>query len=248
MKDRATGEFRERNIDVVVRLENEYSSNQRKIFIYYITKLFVQLFIAVASVAISSAVFRDFSVSFPCQLHREDFPQEWSIAESKVVCAFSSLKTLETIRDVDYILAIFAVFPIVFGLLWCGYRHTTELGHRDISQFSFTSGLPPDCFVFPSVIKSPKGARSWKARLRLLLSPRISNDLDFLVMRLFKADAGVGQVFRDIQVEKELKHLLDEDHELLHLFFNAQQDQHYRSQLWGMLSDEIVECIKLNPA
>jgi len=49
-------------------------------------------------------------------------------------------------------------------------------------------------------------------------------------MRLFRADAGIGQVFKDIQINKEMKHHLDQDHELLHLFVSAQQDSYYREQ------------------
>lgn len=48
--------------------------------------------------------------------------------------------------------------------------------------------------------------------------------MDFLLMRLFRADSSHGRVFRDIQVEKELSLLKGLDHQLLHLFINVQQD------------------------
>jgi len=114
-----------------------------------------------------------------------------------------------------FILLIIIVFIVTFyGLVWCIRRHTTELGYQEIALFAFTSGLPFEHFVFPS----PLTSQPCKERIKVIFSPRIRNDLDFLLMRLFRADAGIGQVFKDIQINKEMKHHLDQDHELLHLF------------------------------
>ncbi len=45
----------------------------------------------------------------------------------------------------------------------------------------------------------------------------IKNDLDFLLLKLYVADSGHGQVFKDIQVIKELNGMIEHDHERLHL-------------------------------
>ena len=53
--------------------------------------------------------------------------------------------------------------------------------------------------------------------LKQIFIPRIHTDLDFLVARLFYADSGHGQVFKDIQIQKELNEKISQDHELLYL-------------------------------
>ena len=53
--------------------------------------------------------------------------------------------------------------------------------------------------------------------LKQAITPRIHTDLDFLVTRLFYADSGHGQVFKDIQIQKELDEQTSQDHELLFL-------------------------------
>ena len=53
--------------------------------------------------------------------------------------------------------------------------------------------------------------------LKQMFIPRIHTDLDFLVARLFYADSGHGQVFKDIQIQKDLDERTSQDHELLYL-------------------------------
>ena len=50
------------------------------------------------------------------------------------------------------------------------------------------------------------------------------NDIDFLLMRLFKADSGHGQVFKDIQITKHLYTQNSDDHKRLYLLNKIQSD------------------------
>ena len=52
----------------------------------------------------------------------------------------------------------------------------------------------------------------------------IGCDLDFLLLRLYFADSGHGQVFKDIQINKELKNMIEHDHEMLHLLQRVHAD------------------------
>ena len=45
----------------------------------------------------------------------------------------------------------------------------------------------------------------------------IKTDLDFLVLRLYQTDAGLGHVFVDELTQKQLKNHLDDDHRKLAL-------------------------------
>jgi len=226
LRDPKTGEYADRNINIVNKLEAEFSSNQRRIFIYYILKLVFQLSIALISVALSESVFLDFSTSFSCP-HAEILT-DWPL-DSNLTCVFSSLRILSVIRYGDYALIAIGVSANIYGLLWCVSRHVTELGYRDVAKFAFTSGLSPESFVPSSPLKCLH--RSCIERVGAIFSPGIRNDLDFILMRLFRADAGIGQAFKDIQIHNELKHHLDQDHELLHVFISAQQDELHRNWL-----------------
>ena len=233
LRDPKTGEYADKNIDIVNKLEAEFSSYARGIFLYYILKLFFQLLVALSSVLVSETVFLTFSTSFPCP-HAE-IPPDWPLNNLTFTCVFSSLRILSVIRYSDYILIAIGVLANMFGLLWCLCRHPTELGYQDIAKFAFTSGLSPESFVSPNPLLSPH--HSCKERFRAIFSPRIRNDLDFLLMRLFRADAGIGQAFKDVQIYKELKRHHDQDHELLHVFIDAQQDEEHRQ--WKIPKSEL---------
>ena len=66
--------------------------------------------------------------------------------------------------------------------------------------------------------------------------PRICNDLDFLLMKLYFADSGHGQVFKDIQIHKEIQIKNEHDHELLHLLNRMHLD--YTKQKKGSNCNE----------
>lgn len=66
--------------------------------------------------------------------------------------------------------------------------------------------------------------------LQQMTHPGISSDLDFLLMKLYFADSGHGQVFKDIQIYKEIQQLLSKDQELLYLLKRIQADR-YNEQI-----------------
>ncbi len=97
-------------------------------------------------------------------------------------------------------------------------------------------------FDAPAPAKS-KSKRPWLFRhypeLNHLMRPRIENDINFLVLMLFRADTAHGQIFKSIQVSvyivyrykycnsnciymiqisKHLKALIERDNQQLHLF------------------------------
>ena len=229
LRDPKTGDYSDANVNVVGKLEAEFSSHTRRIFRIYAVKLVLQVLIGLASIGISEAIFQDFSASFNCP--RGEFPPEWPLPFT-VPCSFSSLRILSVIRYVDYILISVAVLASFYGLLWCLLRHSTELGFEAISLFCFSSGLTPDSYQPPTIFGRNVRA-TFRDRIGACFKPRIKHDLDFLIMRLFRSDAGVGLVFKDIQIQRRLKYLLDKDHELLSILIDAQQDQHYSEEKEG---------------
>ena len=60
-------------------------------------------------------------------------------------------------------------------------------------------------------------------------------------MCLFRADSSHGKVFKDIQINKELKRLIGRDHQLLHLYVNVQQDMATKGEIPEDEEDELTE-------
>ena len=123
------------------------------------------------------------------------------------------------------------MIAVIVGLVWCHVRHTTELGAKEIAEFCHASCLPPQEHFFPSTFSiihnmfyCQKGDRISLGEIMQFFSPRIENDLAFLVTRLFYADSGHGEVFKDIQIQKELKKITSEDYELLYLITRIHGD------------------------
>ena len=187
-----TGDYRARNFDLVNKLEKQFPPKQKlvSIFSFYIAKLVVQLLVVLISLIINAALFQQnqFEFTFDCPKKFDPAlpPKGWWLP-FQVSCVFSSFRLHLRLQNVNYILLILAFGAICYGLLWCAKRHVNALGFRETALFAFSSGLRPDEYVNEPFYKSP-------------FSPRISNDLDFLLMRLFRADSGYGLVFKDIQV------------------------------------------------
>lgn len=221
-----TGEYSNDNFDRVKKLENEYGGTQRKIFLTYIIKLLLQLSVCIVSFGISGGWLKDFSFSFNCPRSLDDdgiIPHGWPL-NTTVSCVYTSLRILRIARLADFILTALAGALIIFGLFWCVVRHTEQLGHQQIANFIFQSCLKPETFVFPPIIRYI-GLKHLKLiqkqfdmsfvmkyifwfsmhkihsiKLRNCFYPGIRNDLDFLLLLLFRADASHGKVFKNVQV------------------------------------------------
>ena len=247
LRDRNTGEYDPTNFDRVEKLEIEFGGKRRKIFFFYIAKLILQLLVCFGSFLFSAAFFINFSSGFDCprDFSASNIPARWPL-NTTIPCVYTSLRILSLVRYGDYILLSLAVILILMGLVWCAIRHTKELGHREIAHFVFQSCLSTKTYVFPPIHEIRRnqhpsdncwfccfpfallkiGCRGCiGCQLRFMLFfPRIKNDLDFFEMYLFRADTSHGRVFKEIQMDKVLRKLRGEDHQLLHLFLDAQRD------------------------
>ena len=233
LRDTKTGEYNLYNFELVKKLEEKFSSSKPPwIFRWYKLKLFTQLAICVVILIINAIVFKDkdFKESFCCPKDTNDLnTTAWPI-EEQISCIYNSLNLLYFLRNITFALVSLAVIVIIVGLVWCHVRHTTELGAKEIAEFCHASCLPPQEHLWPSISTiihdtfcCQKG-ESLRENLLQFFSPRIKNDLAFLVTRLFYADSGYGEVFKDIQIQKNLKEITSEDHELLYLITRIHGD------------------------
>ena len=247
LRDRKTGIYDPTNFDRVEKLELEFGSTKRKIFLSYIFKLILQLLACLGFIIFGETFFIDFTFAFDCPdgFSHTNIPYKWPL-NATIPCVYASLRILRLIRYADYILIGISLGLVIVGLVWCFIRHTKELGHSNIAHFVFQSCLtaksyvspqpyevrikihPTDkcwfcCLPFALLFSNFKGC-IWCSVRFMLFTPRIHNDLDFLEMCLFRADSSHGRVFKEILIDKELRKSRGQDHELLHLFLNVQLD------------------------
>ena len=192
LRSSETGEYRTKNFEIVSKLEKQFPRKWKwvGIFSLYIIKLLLQLLVVLSSLVINATLFQEqhFEFSFYCpkDLDPASPPIGWWLPY-QVSCAFTSFRLHLQLRKVDSFLLCLAFLAIMYGLFWCAKRHVNALGFQEAALFAFSSCLHPGEYVEEPFLKKP-------------LTPAIRNDLDFLLMRLFRADSGHGLVFKDIQV------------------------------------------------
>ena len=244
LHDPNTGEYKPANFAFVQKLENKFSNlTETKIFISYASKLIIQLMVSIVAFMFNALYFKDsdFNENFTCKVSLND--SIWPFS-TEVPCVYNSLRLLWFLRLSAFILMAGSILVMSFGLLWCKGKHADELGSKEIARFCYHSFLQPDKHNFPSFFQTFHKALRCKHSCSILtlspvwfiyictsnclkklnLGPTIKTDLDFLLLKLYFADSGHGQVFRDIQIKKELQNLIEHDHELLHLLLRTHAD------------------------
>lgn len=221
LREEDTGEFPYKNQNIVRQLQLSFSTYKRNfVFILYIGKLLTQLVVGVVSLVISVLYFTNFDVVFRCPRDSNDTADPSWPLPTQVNCVFTSLKLLFWIRILDIFLIVLIILSIIWGLLWCASGHSSELSAKGVAKFTFQSGLIPDFYV--PHIPAPRVCRSCILRIFTSIpwpfkSPWISTDLDFLLLKLYRTNAGTGRVFKDVQIDMETQDMMEEDQQLVNL-------------------------------
>lgn len=207
-----SGKHREANVAIVTKLEKEFSS--KIIFLGYVGKLFVQLAFTAMAIVITLAVFDDFTVLFQCSrntyaLYKEGNLPFLAAGPISFECLYTPLQFLSVLRYLNIILQFMVITVLLVGIQWSFFGHPNELGAKKLAHFTFHLCLP---------------ALQVKLIFDGWFSPRIEYDLDFLLMQLYQVDTGYGQVFRELQIDKEFQYINAKDHKLLQSFNDMQMD------------------------
>ena len=252
LRDTLTGEYKPQNFEIVKKLEEKF--RKPRIFLLYILKLVLQFFFCTIALGVNIWFFEvdDFSVKFNCprncefddddNLNCTGPDQYWPLNE-RFNCVYNSFRLLDFLHKAMFALLGMMICVLSIGFFWsCLGRHTNELGAKRIADFCFNSCLQPDAFSFTpwTALLTCKRRKqkstnvscrncltaiySWFRRILRYFNPRITNDLDFLLMRLFEADSGHGQVFKDVQIVKHLYTQNSDDHKRLYLLNKIQSD------------------------
>ena len=221
-RDARSGHYPFENRIIIEQLESSFTTyNSSNIFFWYCFKIFLQFGIAliVEIISISVPLHALNTDTFDCSLppNSTTWPPDTDIS-----CILVTSRLFTLIWACDITLILLVVFLLLWGILWSFVRHPNQLGHKDIASFSFTSGILPKYSVPKSLF-----SRQFGQKLDIVsrfFHPRITNDLDLMLLFLFKANDGVGSVFKEGLVETEVTRLYDIELQLLDSYTQRQFD------------------------
>lgn len=191
LRERDTGEYPHKNFSIVDYMHREFH-DRKIILILYVTKLIIQGLLVGISFFVCTVVFTDFDITFECH---EDIAKSHFFGN--VTCAYARILFINVLRIADYILLSVALVILAFGIYWCLlHSHSTELGHLPISQFCYDSCINSKYYK----------PRRWY---------RLKNDFHFLLASLYATNAGLGRVFKSVQIANDISHELSAHFESL---------------------------------
>ena len=231
-RDENTGEYSNNNRLIIQQLTQTFTTyKQNWMFILYVVKLTCQWVISIAGFIAAIFYFTDFDDVFFCPRNNATVSTEFWPLDEQVRCVFTSLRLFSTIRIADLILLALVVLCFSWSLIWSASTHSTELGFEEVALFSFQSGISPEHHISKLLLPS-WCCRPCKNCLRKLITtipwlgrgPRIHTNLDFLLLKLFRTDSGLGHIFREMLIHENIKHLNDDDLRRTNLHTRQQQD------------------------
>ena len=240
-RDEESGDYAKKNLIIADQLEDAftvYNLKQNSIFQLYFAKLVVQWLLSIIGLVVAVFVFTEFNTSFSCPAtlaEAQDSTGSWPLFGEQVTCVFTSLRLIEWIRIAYLVLLSLTIITLTWSLIWCTSSHSSELGYKKVAVFVFQSGLPARYFVPDYEV--PTCHRCFQKFYLLFTSipwlplkgPRINTDLDFMMMRLFRTDGGLGHVLKDILILKEVKILNDRDRRRYLLHRNEQKLEKFKT-------------------
>ena len=231
-RDEDTGEYSDNNCLIIQQLTQTFTTyKQNWMFILYVTKLACQWVVSIAGFAVAVFYFTDFDDVFFCPRTNATVSDEFWPLDQQVRCVFTSLRLFSTIRIADLILLALVILCFSWSLIWGFSTHSTELGFEEVAHFSFQSGISPEHHISKLLLPS-WCCKPCKDCLRKLITtipwlgrgPRIHTNLDFLLLKLFRTDSGLGHIFREMLILEAIKHLNNDDLRRTNLHTRQQQD------------------------
>ena len=228
-QDDKTGKHVPENLIIVERLESTFTTYRRNsIYRLYFAKLVFQFIWSLVGVAFALGFFlSEFNARFQCPPNfkvNETMIESWPLDEP-VWCVFETLSLLQVLWVADVLLLLLVSLGLVWAIIWCFTTHTAELGSKQVARFAFESGFSARYYVPKLPVCNCLHFCFTSVPCLSFSGPNvIKTDLDFLVMRLFLTDQGLGHIFKEVQVEKEIKHLVDDDQRRLKIHRDKQSN------------------------
>jgi hypothetical protein len=213
-RESKTGSYSLRNF-VLCRALLGCFEGSKTITLFYILKLLLQLLLSGIFIYFSFEVeiFGNYSPPFVCPRSDNKIPETWPIGGYRVPCVLTSLNLLVAVRWLNVILLSGICFSALYGFVWCLWEHKSRLNWVLVADFSFLSGLPPYMYV-------PKGYKQFWKSWGQFCQYRIKDDFHFLVLKLYREDAGHAQVLREVLIDDFIRKREQRQFERLNLWKN----------------------------
>ena len=190
LQDIKTGEYPQKNYNIVDNLQKEFNDDKKSILRAYIGKLILQFLLVLSLIAINAIFFRDitFNITFDCNDDDERIQ-----LFGNVTCAYPRKIFINVLQVADSILLALAVIVLVYSLFWCFlYNHCTQ---DKIADFCYNS-----CIDAKYYKPLGTGLRCQQLKLRWQQLKKF-NDLNFLLALLSATNTGLERIFKRILVE-----------------------------------------------
>ena len=180
-----TGQFSKKpeNISRLGELEKRFGKNGI-IYLFYITKLVLQLLVCISFIFLSGLLFNDFTTSFVCPDSLDNagknIPEGWPL-NCTVSCVYTSLILFRVVWIANLILTLLALLVTCLGILWITLTPKSILGSEERVKYLSTYNI------------SERFQLETKAGW-------ILDDMDFLLYLLSRIDPIKAERFKDIQV------------------------------------------------
>ncbi len=229
-RDEKTGDYSDKNRIIIQQLTQAFTTYQQNwMFVVYVLKLILQLLLTVAGFLAAIIAFTDFNETFMCPRNANSTADPFWPFETQVVCVFTSLRLFSAIRLADLILLAILIMSFIWSLIWCASTHPTELSSDEAALFCFHSSMAPEHYVPKFPIKGclypvKRCMQSIFSSASMIgRGPMIKTNLDFLVLKLFRTDSGLGFVFREMQILEKIRHHNEDDQRRTNLHKRQQQ-------------------------
>jgi len=233
VRDSATGDYAKKNYLIVNQLEKAFCL-EKNLFLEYIIKLLAQLAITLLGFFVAVFYFTDFHPAFLCPANFSNSSsgqntQLWPLNE-QVSCVYKSIRLFAILRFANLVLLMILILSFSWSIVSCTSSYSSFLGTAHVSQFSFESSISYNLYV-PGSSSLHRFYYPFRivAEMALRLIPYcgsgeyIYSNMDFLMIKLFRTDSGLGSIIRELQILGKIKNMNDDDQRLVNLHRAEQQ-------------------------
>ncbi|XP_065895303.1 uncharacterized protein [Dysidea avara] len=208
MRDRSTGKYPDKNFDVVEYMYKEL--NGKSVVVRsYLFKLVFQFAVVILAIVFNAKIFDEFEHKFNCDINNTSE----EVSFQNITCVFSKLHFLFFLSIFDYVFLGLSIIFLLWGFGSCIYNHS-DLQHKDVAIYCYELCINSQDYMSNSRYYK----NDYSAKCKKILQPlrwfTCNDDHNFLLLLLFASNAGLGKVFRSMQIANDISHMFNSHLEL----------------------------------